>query len=46
MINAILRASLHGRMLVLVAAGLLMIYGLWTTTRCRSTSSQISTGRR
>ncbi len=33
MINAILRASLHGRSMVLVAAILLMIYGVWTTSR-------------
>ena len=33
MINAILRASLHGRLMVLVAASLLMIFGIWTTTR-------------
>jgi len=33
MINAILRASLEGRLLVLVAAGLLMVFGIWTTLR-------------
>lgn len=33
MINAILRFSLHNRLMVIVAATLLMIYGLWTITR-------------
>jgi CzcA family heavy metal efflux pump len=33
MINGILRASLHGRPFVLVAAALLMVFGIWTTLR-------------
>jgi CzcA family heavy metal efflux pump len=33
MINAILRASLHGRLLVLVVAGVLLVFGIWTTVR-------------
>ena len=31
MINAILRASLHGRLVVLVVAALLIVFGVWTT---------------
>ena len=33
MINAILRASLHGRLMVLAAAALLLVFGTWTTVR-------------
>ncbi len=33
MINWMLRASLHNRWMVLVAAVLLMVYGIWTTTK-------------
>jgi Cu/Ag efflux pump CusA len=33
MINAVLRFALHNRLMVIVGAVLLLIYGLWTVTR-------------